>query len=618
MAMFGGWSAKSDVARVATDGERSLHWPAWSPSLTKKKVIEGACAGCSKEATHNVCKLLGFDVPHGEGRGDRLPAANKLRVADVNRIQSGLAVLAHAGHGQVESNVVFATSAGQNASQSWTYEITAVPGAKRLTLKGPNPGRLVSGDVVCSMPVGAEVVYASPSALSGKNRPMITKIHPPASEDSDDVTFDVEVSIGCGSAREPIDLANPPVDGKYYCDVRFELLMGAHWLHVVAAKETAFTRRVGVEFTTDAVHELLDTDGNSTRVLWPGMLEGAITAQLFNGATAGPMVDVLEVYDGAPRLVTVDTGARAWETTLDLRGLGIGTTYTKAVVTFHPEATASDTWRLAFAGSCAHSYVEASGSYAHDGDHRCAVVDSTGFATYRGEWCWKPGSCDGFALGDKVGYFGAADFLPDDGANVAWWSGIWHRADWLLRQKVAWVSTPLGTAYVLERKPGGGPSVFSLLGGFVQSVPSLTGVATVEPWAGPVWGQRVTWTDGDGHEHQRIVPGAFVAQGMDLSADGGPDLRSDASTDPEMGGLPTEVAGWLTKTDGLGGALPDGLAALPYRLTGGMQPYAYQHNGGAFGRASSRWTSADMAITSIDLTEPGDASLAAWVRGRFG
>lgn len=614
---FTDWApAKTDVGRVATDGERSLHFPAYSPSLTKVKVLEGACSGCTKEVTHNICKMLGVNVPHGESRYERLPAANKLAVSDVNKIQSALAVLAHAGHGQIGNDVDYNVSGGGNASQTWTYEITAASG-NTLTIKGDNPKRLSSGGQTFAMAVGWTVEYASPSALSGKNNPMITKIYPPASTDLEDVTFDIDVSIGCGSAMEPIDANDPPGDGKYYCTIRGEATTTAKWWHFTAPVETAFTNRQAVEFTTDAVHNLLDTGGNATRVLWPGMIANAVVIQLFNGATAGPYVNPLEEYMGAPRLVTTDSGPTSWATTLDLRGLGIGTTYTKAVVSFCPEARSADTWRVQFAGACAHSYAEASGSYAHASGYRCAAVESTGFADYQGAQCWKPGSCSHFALGDRVESYGTSFFLPDDGADPSFWSGLWHRADWLLRQVTPNVSTPPATAFVLERKSGGGPSVNSLVGGFVNSVPTMSGVASIEPYHSPVFGRRVTWTDGDGNQHQQIVTGAFVARGLDFSGDDGPDLTSDASTAPELGAFPTEATGWQTKTDPLGSSLSAGLATLPYRLTGGLQPYQYNHGGPSFAKANERWTAADMAITSVDLTEDGDATLATFVRARF-
>lgn len=668
MAFFGWTPSKTDVARVATDGERSLHFPAYSPSLTKVKVLEGACASCSKETTHNVCKLLGVAIPQGESRFERLPAANKLSVADINKLQTALAIMRHAGHGMIGNDVVYnAGSGGDNATQTETYEITAVSG-NTLTLLGANPKRLQMNEAVLNpnwpmlapdsyrppgltdtewddspgntpagtppffdgmgwaqyistprayaMPVGASVEYQSPSALSGKNNPVITKIYPPASDSLTGVTFDVDVSIDADSAMEPIDANDPPSPDKYYCKVRMELLFPCRWLHVTAPVEVAFTRREAVEFTTDAIHDLLDTDGDPTRVLWPGMIPDAITIQLFNGATAGPMVNALDVYSSAPRLVTTDSGATSWSTKLDLRGLGIGTTYTKAVVTFHPEALTGDTWRMQFAGGCAHSYQEHSGSYEHDSGYRCAQVESTGFADYQGAQCWKPGSCSRFALGDAVEYFGTAGFLPDDGASLDFWCGVWNRSDWLLRQLVAGVSSPAASAFRLEHRATSGPSILTLLGHFVQSVPVQTKVATVAPWLAPVWGQRVTWDD-SGDAGQAVAFGAFLMSGNDYSGVGGDDLRQDVTSTARLGSLASEVTGWQTKTDPLGTSLPSRLAALAFKQTGGTNPYTYTFGGAGFGRANNRWTDADMAITSVDLTEIGDPVTAAFVRARF-
>lgn len=617
---------KSDAARGTTSGRKAVAFPTLD-GITPTSVRPSGCAGCAHAAAHDVCEALAFLPPHGEGRYDRVPVDVRPDVQTMHDVQAALFRAAYCFQGYIGNELLYNVGAsGDNGSQFVTYEVVSAAGDV-LTLKGPNPKRVLIGSLRVNpewpfpdpatgltsrlvpegreyaLPAGASVEFSYPSVLERKARPMIVKVNPPAT-DAATAEFTVIVDQTVENATSPLDLAFPPGDGKYWCRVRWEATSPARWLNLQAPHETQFTRHTA-EFTSAAVHELLDTGGNSTRVLWPGMLPGAALVTMHRQGGGTELVGAV-----ASLLETVQTGTGTWETTIDLTGFDFVATYEKAVVVYHPEARAADDYRLPFQSSCSHSQVDFSGSYVHRGGRRCQLVDSSGFEAYEGE-CWQPG-CDGFALGNTVESYGSGEYLPDDMGDAGFWGGLWHRASWIVQQGVPGMSAARN--FSLSRPSGGGPSVQSLCGAFVDEVPGGL-FASRNEHESPKLGQLLEWTDEDGHERMGLWTGAFYGAGVLFDSDG-PDKRWVAGTTPAAGGIAAAVSGWGTKDEADGVAMNTGLARLPWRNVGRTSVYSFAGGGNAMGRTNEVHENSEAFIVAITKGLVFN-DVAEQVRGRF-
>jgi hypothetical protein len=118
-----------------------------------------------------------------------------------------------------------------------------------------------------------------------------------------------------------------------------------------------------------------------------------------------------------------------------------------------------------------------------------------------------------------------------------------------------------------------------------------------EPWFGPVWGRRVTWTD-TGDQFQALVHGAFYLEGYQTDT----DEFWDATTTPTAGVIASEVTGWDTKVDATAAATRPTLRHLPYRYTGRTNLYTYAHGEDSLGRTNMRQTNSEAFVTNADLT----------------
>lgn len=678
MSMFqgelAGAGAKADVPRYTVDGKRSL---ISNPTdLDVVDIIEGGCEGCPLAATHNVTTHCALQVPHGEGVRERVPDENKLTADDLNILQAALHSMSTWAHGPIPDNVPYnaadggATDGGDNASQFVVYEVLSASD-HTLYLKGPHPGhiefskavlnpnydtgevaplemrppgltdaewddsagrtpedlppffpgagwaRFINQPVIMCLPPGAVVEFVSAdttghpdqkSVLANKMRPMVKVVHPPETYDLTDVTFSIEVDQSVSRAREPYDLGDVP--STYYIVIRWEALHPADWRHFVNYPMTWFTRKT-TALATGALHELLDSDGASTRVLFPGMVTGWDTGFICQLVT-GRIVDVRNERSPVtdlPRLRTIEDGA-GWITTLDLRGLeaeGAG-----CFVAYCPEATEDDTFRLPMQSTCSNAFPDE--SYATDDGWRCGAPAASRYTAFK-KICWKPSTCDGFAVGDKVAFWradlsGPDLFLPHRWGDAAWWNKVWSGVGWVFQQTMA---TPTFDGVLYQR--GGGFSVESLFGRFIDQAPIIGGVMSKELWFRNVWGERFAWTDTSGNEKQAVLGGAFCRQGIDESATGGPDLAFDPTVDRDHPGTASAVVvGWTTRNDAVGAA-PSEVAEYPDR-TGGAIVGQLTEAPGAWTLANELCDDMDGAIVNCNAWEV-NGPLNSYILARF-
>lgn len=644
-------SSKVDASRrTAIEGAKAISFP--QTGLSEQKVVVSECSSCSKVNTHCPLQALGIQVPHGESRYQRVPDSNRVTLEDINELQTTLHLLGYIHQGYVGDEILFnAGSGAANASDFVTYEIVSASGST-LTLKGRNPkyislgtstenpnwpgeapsslrpagisdaewdamkyGRLISGSASQVLPVGSSVEYQYPSVLHQQSYPLIEKVNAPSTDSLDDVTFSVVLDQNCSKADEPFDDYYPPSDGKYYVKIRFESSFPQNWKNIQEPKETAFTKK-RIEVTEAGVIELKNTSGQSTRVLYPDFFDGAFTVQLIEQGGGTSTWSNAEIKS---RLTTTQASSSSWSVDFDLSDVDFDSTYSQLNIVYHPEATSADTYRIQFQGQCSNAQVDPSGSYQMDGDSRCMSPDASEFDNFD-EVCWKP-DCDGFALGTDNGVdgdegetLGTLSFGPDSIDDSDWWSGLWHRADWFIKQQIA--GTSAANNFKMIRPSNAGPSIQSLCGGWMDKVPEGY-FAFREPYAEPLFGKRFTMTDVDGNEYQKLVTGAFFLQSYDHTDDGGDSYEWNPSSAPEEGVIADEVFGWTTKPDALTGNVDTGLDFLPYKNTGRTNVYSYQHSSSALGRTNLRHSNSQAFITGIKLNGSEDNNVTDAVRDWF-
>lgn len=620
--------SKSDVPRRSAEaGRGSLAFPA--TGLTEHSFRLAGCSGCVKASLHDACLAIGVQPSVGFSRYGYVPEANKPTVADLNKIQSALAIAYYSFQGYVGPEVRWNAGGANNGSQSETYEIVSASGTT-LTLRGRNPkrmqvgssrlnpvwpfpdpvtgstARLIGDAVFHSLPVGAAVEFAFPSVLNEKVSPFIVSINPPESDSLEDVEFSVECSVNVSNADEPFDEFYPPEDGKYYCTVRWEGLAPNDWKNFQAPAEEQWTART-VTFTTAEEHELLDTGGNSTRILWPGMIGRAVRVAL---TLADTSVNELSESQIRAILSVTDDGTASWESTIDLSGF----TFASAAVSFWCESRSGDTKRLPFFGTCVHAQADPSDSYNTTGGHRCTAEESTGFANFTGAVCWKPSACNRFAIGDAAESWGTLEFAPADFGDEQWLSNLWTAGAWVVVQGIPGISAVRN--FSISKPAGALLGIQGLCGGFVDVVPEGIFPAKA-PLFPPSMGQRETWTDGDGNHYQQIRTGAFYAAPLDLTATGGDLLHWTVGTTPDAGLIAANVSGWGTKTDALGETMDAALARLPHRLIGRTHVYNYTQGGSGLA-VTNRLTTVEAIVAGFAIASAEDAGVASVIRARFG
>lgn len=584
---------KTDAPRRSDQGARMWACPSYIDA-TPDVVTPAGCAECPKRAAHNVAERIIVDVPLGQDRYGMIPVAERQDALHFRRLEAALALWHYAVNGYIGNEVVFNAGAANNASQFWTYEIVDA-GSGWLDVKGANPKRLSQGvsrlnpewpgpdpitgqtsrvvwesSVGALPPCAASVEFLYPSVLVNKARPLASRVTPPESDAADGVTrLHFDDGFNVSNATEPFDLRFAPVDGKYYCRVRFEFTAPARWKDYQEPREVQFSP-ISAEFDEPGVLELLDSADGSTRVLFPWMAPEVFTA------TFDPPQDV----NIAPRLLTVREGS-GYKTTLDVSDLEFDT----LTLTYWAESTAGDEVRVPVQGECRHSRVDPTGSYAHDGNEHCGRTTSSGFqGELYHERCWLPGRCSEFSLVDE------SPLTVGDHDHL---SGLWTRAGWIIVQAMPGSSASRNFTLVHVA----GPSLAGLAGSWLDEVfhgffPSRT------EWFGRRLGRRVTWTE-SGNAHANLAFGACWLASYDFHASA--RYVPDAFDELTIGTVAAEISGWTTDKN------PE-VACAPWRCTGATHVYQWGHGGSSLAKVNTPVAS-EAYVVGVDLVAAAEPAL---------
>jgi hypothetical protein len=603
--------ANEDAPRLTAQGQRMWCCPTLSGGATMEAVRPAGCAGCSKAGDHEIADAIYMLLPHGQHRYGVIPAKQRQDVTRLHRLQSFLWLRSFVLWGFIGNDLIYnAGPAGDNASQAWLYEITGASGST-LTLVGQNPKYLTTGksrvnpewplpdpdtgetsrliwetEPGAMLACAAAVEFLPPSVLAGRLNPLISRITMP---DSNAATCEFTVHFDDGrlmdNARQPLDLAFPPEDGKYYCNIRMEFLRPQVWKDYQAPFEGQITRVRQDLDSGPGVYTLKRSDGTTdTKVIFPSMAAGAVQVILDTGAVVDVESRLLTTWDGAKHV-----------TTLDLTGLTFGT----GVAIFWAESLSGDTARQPCQLQCSRSKVDPSGSWIHaGGPQHCSLVTSTGFAAglYH-QKCWLPGRCSGFTLEDEsIGTAGDANFL----------GSLWTRAGWIIEQGMPGVSDSRNFTFTQRD----GASIQGFAGSWCDEVP---GGFFPRRWEffGRKLGKHIAWTDGDGDGHMALVHGAFYLGAHDYSDTDGPVYAPDANASAFTAGIVAElVDDWADDKAAM-------LAGFPWRGCTETNVYSYSTGGGAATLVNTVAPDSEAYIVAINVNEVGDEAAVERLRSIY-
>lgn len=607
------------------EGIKGHYFPPTNPSLTENRIVLPGCEGCSKAEAHGPpSRGLSVEVPFGESRYDRVAGKHKVEAENLMRCYSALWYVHEMMNGKADIDWLYNLGAtANNAIQLWNYKIISV-NDRILTLFGANPktlpvsrsfanpdwipgqnARLLSEVFTIAMPVGASVHFAHPSVLEQKLSPFITRVFEPHSNSSE-VQFDVELSHSVNHAMTLRDRSWSSPE-EWGCTVFAEVLAPEDWPNWQPMQEAQWGVKVIVvkppDLLPDGEVELFDTEGNSTRVLHPDMGEFlggppmAVTIYETGKEPRGESVAVMR-----ERVRVTDTGT-GWKTRLSFRGLMGLSTLQQIVIGYRPEATAGDTDRVLFPGSCANSQKSWTGSYAEDQGWRCTNVDCIKHiaGTYR-KTCWDP-TADGFSLGNELTKYRGENMEspPSSVRKSDWISKVWTRATWVIRQLMPGFST-----YFFERPSGGGGSVGELIGGFYEDVPAGKFQVRDSLHAATL-GKRVEVSAQFGGTAQELVKGAFASR-----------EQQSMRTLTHPGRLGDEVPGWTDRENELRESMDSREAAYPSGNMGRTHLHHLTHGGNGQG-VRGRMGRGDMDMFVVDVShEAIDEELSEEFRQRFG
>jgi hypothetical protein len=534
---------KEDLARRTEEGRKNIAVP--NPGTGEHAIRPTGCADCTNRKTHAVCQWIGYELPHGSNRNSFVPEENRITAAHLNKIQQAVFAAYQAVQGLPINEPYNAGGGGNNATQAVVYEITGASGTT-LSLKGRNPkrielnnrrvnpewlpggaagadpvtgetSRLVNEERFTALPAGAVVEFLFPSCLAGKLFPTVLQVNPPESDTLEDVSFSVECSSSVTNARVHQIVGGR---GPYFCAIHWEAFIPSRWLDLQAFSEVQWTVRQ-MTFANPGNVGLLDSLNNPTRVLYPS--HGNHCAEIFED---GPITVTLTT-DGIDTelssvtieslLETVQIGEGEWTTTIDLSAYSADS----AVVRFTCTATPLDSFRKPRLSQCRHSKTDHSGSYDTEGGQVCANTDNASLWGSFEAGCWQP-ECTGFD----------PDCSEQETANDSgFWSSLYSRANWLIQQGIAGVSSSRN--FQLTKPSGGGPSLQGLVGSLENDVP-IENLPYTEEYKPPVMGTLEEWTDENGDDQLIIRRGLFWAEALADQPDGGPDLRQ-AVNSPDAG-----------------------------------------------------------------------------------
>lgn len=616
------WTPENAPQRTA-EGEKSFFLPD-SPFDVVKHLLP-KCVECAKVSAHSPCQGLALDVPHGSERYDGIPSGQRFPIDGLQDIHFALWAATYINYGVPFT--FYNLGLGNNIEQQFSYEIISVSG-NLMTIRGREPRymshsnfilnpeyppilpRLLDVGAAGAMPVGATVKFDYPSVYSAKGfEPWVTRVIPNTPRVGDGIvpeTFQVELSADVSNAMRPIDLAlgNP---SEYRCRIGWHLIAPADLPNWQVDIEAQFSLRIEEKTPAevDAIilgggqYELLANDGSSTRIMWPDFFEAAMTVSIFKGSGT----EHLTPSEIAERLLVTGTGP--WVTTFDFTDLDYPDLNSIAIV-YRPEAVATDDTRMVYAGSCANSQEDRSGSYVVSEGHYCTAPESTGFeAGLFRKTCWLPGRCDKFCMGNESGGYKTERMIHkrSDVYQTKWWAHLFSRASWLVEQGVPGVNHPLN--FKIMRPAGAkGGSVQELLGSFQDEV--FGGFyPNIASFFSPSMGALIETTDVDGTRGS-LRHGAFVFQG-----------GNDLSVDPQSGFIPINVgAAWNDKKDAFGDAQSFRRSDMP-DMAARCDVYDFASRGSSYGRKTSLVSNTQKFLTGFDILDMEDSEVAELARQRF-
>jgi hypothetical protein len=433
-----------------------------------------------------------------------------------------------------------------NISEAVRYKVTSASG-NSITCTGPHPQRIdfvvlsanpdwpaegepkfIQTTVYGSIPIGAEIRPLPPSVLANKMIGIITAISAPATY-SETVTVTFTTTGSFDNIDAPLDAAlgefDPFVD-VYFYRTAAPIVVPQAWAPNASAWTRVTLAKTRVEVPTldeDGCFELTGPGGTEHRIaLHPGT-EGT------GAATFAIATLTWRQADGS--FVEADDLALRW------RPVYSSGTHTSRIYLADLYDIGGESALVSFVVSYWTEYR--SGDDAGNGllRHPRACVNSRPFTGYAnaggadtGQACWAQEDASGAALGlfhrdchlplcDRFSAV-ALDGTVVNGTEASGdpialpgrYSGggdLWDRL--MVASDITFVEffvpgSTVAQMYV-ERVSRGQPSLAWLSGPWFQIERGL--FTTREPLVGPLFGQRETYTDGDGGEHHQLVFGAF-------------------------------------------------------------------------------------------------------------
>lgn len=547
-----------------------------------------------------------------------------------------------------------------NISEAVRYKVTSASGSS-ITCTGPHPQRVAfsvptinpnwpaEGEarwtystVYGSIPIGAEVRPLPPSCLAGKMISVVTNINAPTTY-ADEVTVTFTTTGDYDNIDEPLDAALGEFD--CYVDLYFYRTaaplpaplawspVGQAWSGQLRDIDRATEAPT---LDVDGCFELTGPDDETRKALFPSMdSSDATTAPIASFSYLrfdGTWVDLSTELADRWRYDQSGSGGRTRIYLADLYAQTGAAYLTRFVLSYFshylPGDTAFDLAAIRHPSACLNSrpftgYTNAGES---DSGQTCwAKEDATGFGggLYHAN-CYLPGTSDGaVSICDKfVARLVDGSTIGGEIAEPGVYAGggdLWDRITVAPDIFFVEVFTPGSSVAVfyVERTSQGQPSLASLGGAWY---PLDRGLFTIrEPLVFAIFGQRETYTDGDGNEHQVHVPGAFWKQAW-ADHTGAQDSFDASSFTGAAKGVFSAAVAFATKTPPTGVSYPptvDGVDAYLPPHCGGANQYTGDIVAADPGNRliavddSEKWT------LSLSILDAEDATLAAEIDDRI-
>lgn len=511
-----------------------------NPTMTHDKFIQhpAGCCGCTKLKDHNVGEHIGWRVPIGEEAIAEIAENERLAIDRENATCMRLASWGFMLQPWPGLDTPY--NLGGTANNAVVYEDYQVLGSSdnTVTLRGRNPKkvpvfvsvqngnfipgtnpRLSSQIANAVLPVGGRFEPLPPSVMANKKGSPIKFVHEPVSN-ADIVEFDIELEGTFNAIMEPYDLAFPPANGKYYARILWPAVAPDDWPNL-QDNDLRMWNRITHRYTSQAVHEVFNSQGGSTRVRPE---ERYLTLNLIRKNYTDEEI----AYSAIRQMVTTeDQPGGGWKTFIDLSAVDFVNTYRMAILTCHVEALPGDcNLTPPLQSRCTNCQKEMTGSYSVAGDRHCtAAAIASGYSNFTAPTCWKPDECDRFTV--KGFEEGREVFPPTNPGDAIMWASFYNRPTYYVTQFETGADD-----YQFEKQQRSGPSIEGMAGPFRDRASTFQGTPIKFPWNDPAIGKRITFG-----ERQRIVYGAWYQAPYNFTSVGGSSYIWDAATTPQEGWL---------------------------------------------------------------------------------